>query len=337
MNEPLVSVVTPVYNTGEFIEQAICSVLSQTYRNFEYVICDNFSTDNTGEIAARYAAIDPRIRVVKPPRFLPQAENYNFALQRISEHSRYTKTIMADDWLFPICLQEMVACAEQHPSVGIVSSYRLTETQGDGFGLPVDTTLVSGRAAGRMHMLEPIWLFGTASTLLYSSDVVRARAPDFYPPDRFFFDTDAAFRILMDYDLGFVHQVLTFSRYQPGSITDGIREFFFPQIDRVLFVHQYGRHYLTSDEFNRTMSSAWFEYYNCLGQQWLLDRLGKRKSGFWDFHEKRLAELGLKLDPKRLVVGAAISFLRTASMPGEFVRHQIRARRKARKSSAGTT
>ena len=66
MSEPFVSVVTPVYNTGEFIEQAIRSVLEQTYQNFEYIICNNHSTDDTGDIAARYAALDPRIRVVHP-------------------------------------------------------------------------------------------------------------------------------------------------------------------------------------------------------------------------------------------------------------------------------
>ena len=53
MSEPFVSVVTPVYNTGEFIEQAIRSVLEQTYQNFEYIICNNHSTDNSA--ASRHA------------------------------------------------------------------------------------------------------------------------------------------------------------------------------------------------------------------------------------------------------------------------------------------
>ena len=62
------SVVTPVYNTGEFIEQAIRSVLEQTYGNFEYIVCNNHSTDATGEIAERYqhsilksASYSPRV------------------------------------------------------------------------------------------------------------------------------------------------------------------------------------------------------------------------------------------------------------------------------------
>jgi glycosyltransferase involved in cell wall biosynthesis len=327
MNEPLVSVVTPVYNTGEFLEQAIRSAQEQTYRNFEYIICDNHSTDESGEIAARYAALDPRIRVVQPPQFLPQAQNFNFALQQISQESRYTKIILADDWLFPNCLQEMVARAETNPKIGIVSSYRLIETEGVGFGLPVEKKIISGRTTGRLHMLGGLWLFGTPSTVMYSSDVVRARAPRFYPEDRFYNDTDAAFQILVDHDFGFVHQILTFTRYQPGSITHNERHYLSRQIDRVLYLYQYGQIYLTRDEFERNMSHAWRVYYEGLGRQWLLDRVGRTKPQFWEYHEKRLAGIGVKLDRKRLAIGAATALARAASTPAEAIRHQVRERR----------
>ena len=326
MPEPFVSVVTPVYNTGEFIEQAIRSVLEQTYQNFEYIICDNHSTDGSGEIAARYAALHPRIRVVRPPRFLPQAQNFNFALQQISPDSRYTKIIQADDWLFPNCLQEMVTRAEMSPKIGIVSSYRLIEAEGAGFGLPVDRKVISGHAAARLHILGGLWLFGTPSTVMYSSDVVRARAPHFYPEDRFFHDTDAAFQIMFDHDLGFVHQVLTFTRFQPNSVTYNEQHYLSREIDRVLYVHQYGPIYLTPDEFKRTMANAWHVYYGGLGRQWLLDRVGKTKPQFWERHEKRLAGINMKIDRKRLVIAAVKALVREAMMPGEIVRRHIRER-----------
>ena len=75
--------------------------------------------------------------------------------------------ILADDWLFPNCLQEMVARAEPNPNIGIVSSYRLIEAEGDCFGLPVDKKVISGRTAGQLHMLSNVWLFGTPSTVMY--------------------------------------------------------------------------------------------------------------------------------------------------------------------------
>jgi glycosyltransferase involved in cell wall biosynthesis len=325
MNEPLVSVVTPVYNTGEFIEQAIRSVLDQSHQNFEYIICNNHSSDATGEIAARYAALDRRIRVVQPPVFLPQAQNFNFALRQISKESRFTKIIMADDWLFPTCLQSMVECAGLDPKIGIVSAYRLIETEGAGFGLPVEQKVSSGRSVARLHLLnDGLWLFGTPSTVMYSSGVVRARAPCFYPEDRFYRDTDAAFQILQDHDFGFVHQVLTFTRYQSGSITHDERLYLSGKIDRVLYVYQYGQIYLTKDEFARTMANAWSEYYEGLGRQWLLDRIGITGAKFWDYHSQRLAGIGLKIDPKRLAIGAAKALARAAIMPVEAVQRYKR-------------
>jgi glycosyltransferase involved in cell wall biosynthesis len=319
--------VTPVYNTGQFIEKAIQSVLAQTHRNFEYIICNNHSTDESGAIAARYAAMDPRIRVIQPPRFLPQAQNFNFAVQHISPQSRYTKMILADDWLFPRCLQEMAARAEMSPRIGVVSSYRLIETEGDCFGLPVDKEIISGRAAGRLHMLGGVYMFGTPSTVMYSSDVVRARAPRFYPEDRFYFDTDTVFQILADHDFGFVHQVLTFTRYQPDSITFNIRDFASRNIDRLLSLYHYGSIYLTPDEHARAMAHAWRVYYEKLGRQWLLDRVGVKTPKFWDFHKARLASIGMRIDGRKLAAGAALAFARGAASPGEVVKGIVQQRR----------
>lgn len=327
--EPLVTVITPVYNTGEFLEQAIRSVLAQTHGNFEYIICNNHSTDNSGEIAERYAKQDSRIRIVKPPTFLRQVLNFNFALQQISPDARYVKLILADDWLFPNCLKEMVAVGELSESVALISAYRLIEAYGDGFGLPVDQVVVTGRVACRLHMLNEIFLFGTPSTVMYRADVVRARNPHFYPEDRFYNDTDAVFRILRDRDFGFVHQILTFTRYQPGSITHNVANYYSRVVDRILVLHQYGRDYLDAEEFERAMSRAWRVYYEGLGRQWLSERFHKKSEDFWQFHENRLAAVGLKIEPHKVALGASGALLRTVGSPFDLVRDLVRRRRKA--------
>lgn len=61
---PLVSVAMSVYNGARFLDQAINSICNQTYRNFEFVIVDDGSTDATAEILARHAAEESRIRVL---------------------------------------------------------------------------------------------------------------------------------------------------------------------------------------------------------------------------------------------------------------------------------
>src|SRR6266853_4979230 len=116
--EPLVSVVTPVYNGESYLRECIESVLTQTYTRWEYVIVNNCSTDRTLEIAQEYAARNPRIRVHSNQRFASVIENHNISLRQISPQSKYCKVVFADDWLFPNCLMEMVKVAELYASVG---------------------------------------------------------------------------------------------------------------------------------------------------------------------------------------------------------------------------
>src|SRR5262245_48483502 len=102
---PLVSIVTPVYNGSEYLHECIESVQAQTYRNWDYTIVDNCSTDATADIARRYAARDSRIRVHRNTTFLPVVANHNEALRQASPASHYTKVVFADDWIFPECLE----------------------------------------------------------------------------------------------------------------------------------------------------------------------------------------------------------------------------------------
>src|SRR6516164_7302008 len=125
---PLVSVVTPFYNTAPYLAQCIESVLAQSYPEFEYILVDNCSTDGSTEIAESYARRDPRIRLIRRSQFLSQVQNYNAALAEISEKSKYCKIVQADDIIFSDCLQQMVKAFAQSEKIGLVSSYSL---QGD--------------------------------------------------------------------------------------------------------------------------------------------------------------------------------------------------------------
>jgi cellulose synthase/poly-beta-1,6-N-acetylglucosamine synthase-like glycosyltransferase len=65
---PRVSIGLPVYNGERFLAGAIASILAQTYTAFELIICDNASTDRTGEICRDFASKDPRVRYHRQPR-----------------------------------------------------------------------------------------------------------------------------------------------------------------------------------------------------------------------------------------------------------------------------
>ena len=325
--EPFVSIVTPVYNCAEYLEEAIRSVLAQTYSNWEYIICNNHSTDGSGAIAERFAALDSRIRVVSPPTFLPQAKNFNFALRQASPDSVYTKVVLADDWMYPQCLAEMVRVAETSPSVAIVSSYRLVGNDGEGFGLPVDVNVVPGQVAGRMHLLEHKFLFGTPSAVLYRSAIVRDRLPEFFPEDRAYFDTDAAMQILADKDFGFVHQVLTYCRMQTDAITYRERNYYSLEVDRFICVYSYGHDYLDDNEYAMCWSWIHMVYYDCLATEWLRERFGRGVPDFWDYHNRRLASLGLKVSSRSLAMGVCRVLLRKLASPLDVARQIVNSRR----------
>jgi glycosyltransferase involved in cell wall biosynthesis len=218
MTSPLVSVVTPVYNGDPHLAECIESVLAQTYQNWEYIIVNNCSTDRTLEIAGRFAQKDPRIRVHSNRTLVKMGPNHDIALSLISPESRYCKVIHADDFMFPECIERMLCVAVANPSVGIVGAYRLDDTRVNLDGLPYSSTVVSGRETCRKFLLEDLFLFGSPSSVLIRSDLIRERK-EFIDDETFFMhgDTAACHEMLMGSDFGFVHQVLTFTRRHEGA------------------------------------------------------------------------------------------------------------------------
>src|SRR5437868_12750021 len=99
MELPLVSMVIPVFNGGEYLQRCLESVSAQSYGRWEGVIVNNCSTDSTGEIAEAACGRDPRLRVVHCKEFVGQSENYNRALASAAPEARYVTLVEADSWL----------------------------------------------------------------------------------------------------------------------------------------------------------------------------------------------------------------------------------------------
>ncbi len=300
--EPLVSIVTPFYNTDEYLEECIKSVLAQTFENWEYILVDNCSTDGSWEIAKKYAQQDTRVKIIKETEFLNQVQNYNRALRYISPDCKYCKVVQADDWIFPNCIRDMVAVAEAHPTVAIVGAYGQLEDNVFLYGLPYRKTFFTGREVCRYYLLKNVYVFGSPNAILMRADLVRSRDP-FYAEESVFEDAEVCFDLLKDHDFGYIHQVLTFSRRENESIWKGI----LPYNPGVLFelrvTKKFGSYFLTKEEYEVKIKQVETSYFRYLGES-LLRRRGKE---FWDFHREGVRTIGYQISTSSLVRNAILA------------------------------
>ena len=96
MNNPLVSVIVPVYNVAPYLEQCLDSIVNQRYRNLEIILVDDGSTDESGAICDRYAEQDGRIQVVHKENG-GQSSARNVALDMMT--GEWVLFVDSDDWI----------------------------------------------------------------------------------------------------------------------------------------------------------------------------------------------------------------------------------------------
>lgn len=117
MTLPLVSVLTTCYNREKYISDCIESVLTSTYQNWELIIVDDKSTDQSVAIAKQYAEKDKRISVYVNESNLGDYPNRNKAASYAT--GTYLKYLDADDIIYPNSLQIMVDSMEKHPDAAL--------------------------------------------------------------------------------------------------------------------------------------------------------------------------------------------------------------------------
>lgn len=316
--QPHVDIVTPVFNDARYLTKCIESVLAQTYKNWDYTIVDNCSTDQSLQIAQRYAARFPRIKVIRNQVFLPAIANHNVALRQISPVSKYGKIVFSDDWIFPDCLERMVAVAEANPSVGIVGAYCLwgTEERNEvGWtGLPYPSTVVTGRDICRLRFLNGLSVFGSGTSVLYRADLVRSRDP-FYCEDNVHPDSEACLALLKTCDFGFVHQILTFTRAHPESISSALNDHNTLLATDLLELVNYGPYYLSSEEWDACLKQHISKYYSFLGKR-LLSGWDRQ---FWEYHRHELSKAGVAFDRTRLAAAALAELAKAVLNPKDAI------------------
>jgi glycosyltransferase involved in cell wall biosynthesis len=319
---PFVSVITPCYNGAEFIGECIESVLAQTHDNFEYLLVNNCSKDNTLQIMHEYAKRDSRIRVYDNTEFLDVMVNHNHAMSFMSPESVYCKCVSADDWIFPDCVRQMVDLADAHPNVGIVCAYSIEGSRVLFEGLDYYQRVVDGREICRETLLgRHPYVLGAPTSLLYRADLIRS-VREFFPwakgnPHA---DLSAVYQALQHSDFGFVHQVLSFTRVHAASETS--LSFRFGRIQRALLadMKRFGPVFLTENEFNQHLKIATDKYYAWLAAALMENSFDQK---FLDQQRAELASIGIQLSTADLAKAGMRRGL-------ELIRHPVVTMKKVR-------
>jgi len=117
---PKVSVLMPVYNGMPHLRKSIESILTQGFQDFEFVIVDDASTDETPQVLTEYAETDSRIRVITNSANLGVAASLAAGVE--AALGEYVARIDADDWYHPSRLEKMVTFLDEHPEVGVLGT-----------------------------------------------------------------------------------------------------------------------------------------------------------------------------------------------------------------------
>lgn len=219
---PKVSVIIPTYNYGHFLGEAIQSVLDQTFQDWELIVVDDGSTDNTREVVAAFA--DPRIRYVyQENRGNPAARNAALKLAA----GEYIACLDADDMWFPEMLQKLVAQLDSlPPTVGLVYSDVYLFNNEDG---AIIRRFLQGRRPpqGRIfdHLLDTDgWFISDTGSLirrevfervgLYDESLLRYQ------------DWEMWVRIAAAYEVAALDEPLARCRRHSGNATKGLEKMY---------------------------------------------------------------------------------------------------------------
>ncbi len=214
-----VSVCIPAYNYGRFLADAVRSVLGQTWRDFELVVVDNCSDDDTPRVLESLARGHPEMRCVRNERVLPIGASFNRALSLAS--GELVKILCADDWLAPQALERSVAALAAHPGAALLATGRLLVSEARApLGLErycARPATIDGRAAIDRCLFGTNYV-GEPSAVLFRRSLAGAGFDERYPH---LLDLELWFRLLEQGALACLPEPLAMIRHHAAQATRG--------------------------------------------------------------------------------------------------------------------
>ena len=219
MTSPKVSVLIPTYNYARYLPEAIESVLKQDFQDFELLISDDCSSDESAGIITAYAVKDSRIRLQIHPANLGMVRNWNWCLAQA--RGEYIKFLLSDDRLArPDALRRLVSLLEAAPDIVLASSSaqiinELSEVQFVRDHLHRDL-VEDGWTTCRRCLLSGANQTGEPSLFLFRR---RCAGSGFNPAYRLWVDVEFALRVLEQGRFAYSTEPLASFRFHEGQQT----------------------------------------------------------------------------------------------------------------------
>lgn len=216
-NYPLVTVIIPSYNHAQYIENAIESIKKQTYKNWELIIIDDGSSDNTHQVLLNLEK-DDRIKIILNNDNKRQSRRINEAL--LISKGKYISLLPSDDWYLPDKLEKQVALFDTLPNdYGVVYSGGLRYFEDLDKMIDIKADLIMRRGSILKNiLLEPSFIYP-------NSPLIKKECFDTYPFDESYTAEGEAIytKIAMKYKFDFINEALVVMRdhsYNIGANTE---------------------------------------------------------------------------------------------------------------------
>ena len=172
---PTVSIIVPVYNAQKTLRRCIDSVLNQIFSDFELLLVDDGSQDESGEICDSYAFRDERVKVFHNENSGVSAAR-NFALDQA--RGEYLQFLDSDDWITSDATQQLIRVAGKHDCDMVISDFYRVINERVSVKGDIEESTVMNREEFAAHMLEnpADFYYGVLWNKLYRRSIVEANA-----------------------------------------------------------------------------------------------------------------------------------------------------------------
>ena len=185
MDQKLISVIMSVYNGEKYLVQAIDSILNQTYQNFEFIIIDDCSTDNSSHILQEYAQKDSRIKIIKKEKNIGIKgfiENLNLGISIAK--GKYIARMDQDDVSLPERFQKQVDFLENNPEITLVGAQlnlinEQNKITGEAIAALQHRDIVK-RITSQIQLFHPVIMFRKDQNIQYREKFIYCEDYDLY-------------------------------------------------------------------------------------------------------------------------------------------------------------